>query len=418
MKRYYLLLGTLSLSVASASVWSAPSIAMSVPVCLRRSQVSSPAEVEALSLPYDSTTAPTVLTESWIAYRDRFIQEDGRVVDWERADQHSTSEGQAYAMLRAVLIDDPNTFIRTLNWAETHLARTDEDGKLIDRLWGWRWGEGEDGTLQVLDANFASDADIDAITALILAARRWNCPEYLRLARLKLDDLWNLSVVELANGDRHLLPGPRDAFWPEPDLLILNPSYFSPYAYRLFADVELDSERDWLSLIDSGYRALYASSNTSRVGLPSDWIALNPQTGAFSPIPEGRSLTSQYGFDAFRVWWRLSLDAAWYDDLRAKLYLATRSMYLQGLWRAQETIPAQIDLQGRSLVDYESTAQYAMLYPALRLINPDMADQLYQQKLMPTYRHGFWDNDSAYYTQNLAWFGLLPEMPPALISRD
>jgi endoglucanase len=49
-----------------------------------------------------------------------------------------------------------------------------------------------------------------------------------------------------------------------------------------------------------------------------------------------------------------------------------------------------------------------MLYPALRLIDPEMAEQQLNKKLLPRYKQGIWDDESAYYTQNLAWLGLLP----------
>jgi endoglucanase len=49
-----------------------------------------------------------------------------------------------------------------------------------------------------------------------------------------------------------------------------------------------------------------------------------------------------------------------------------------------------------------------MLYPALRLIDPEMAEQQLEKKLLPRYKQGIWDDESAYYTQNLAWIGLLP----------
>jgi endoglucanase len=49
-----------------------------------------------------------------------------------------------------------------------------------------------------------------------------------------------------------------------------------------------------------------------------------------------------------------------------------------------------------------------MLYAAFRLIEPDIAMAIYQQRLAPVYRDGFWDNDSAYYVQNLSWLGLFP----------
>ncbi|MGH8002475.1 MAG: glycosyl hydrolase family 8, partial [Brasilonema sp.] len=134
-----------------------------------------------------------LLAQSWEIYRKRFIQGDGRVIDYEAGDR-STSEGQAYAMLRAVLINDPATFALTLNWGENNLQRQ-VDGKRADNLWAWKWGRNADGNWGTIDSNFASDSDIDAITALILASRRWNRPEYLSLAKAKLQDLWNLSTM-------------------------------------------------------------------------------------------------------------------------------------------------------------------------------------------------------------------------------
>src|SRR5262245_61394608 len=100
--------------------------------------------------------ASPVLKDSWKAYVQRFIQEDGRVID-HSAGGVSTSEGQAYAMLRAVWIGDRNTFDRTFNWALNNLnsrIRT-------DHLWAWKWGKDSNGKWGVLDKAFASDADQD-----------------------------------------------------------------------------------------------------------------------------------------------------------------------------------------------------------------------------------------------------------------
>jgi endoglucanase len=352
-----------------------------------------------------AATAPAdLLQQSWEAYRHRFIQADGRVIDREAGDR-STSEGQAYAMLRAVMIDDPETFALTLQWAEENMQRRE----FGDTLWVWKWGQNAAGNWGVLDANFASDGDMDAVTALILAARRWNRPEYLELARIKLADLWELSTVAVPSRSgtvRYFLPGPRAAFQPDAARIYINPSYLAPYAYRLFAQV--DPSRDWLSLVDSSYQVFNQAAAVSAVGLPSDWVVFNTTTGEFVPMASASPLRTIYGFDAYRVWWRVSIDADWFDDPQAKQFLQQHLPPLQTMWRSQQMIPAQIDLQGRPLVDYESTAQYAMLYTAFRLIDPETAAQIQQQKLMPPYRDGFWDSDTAYYTQNLAWFALFP----------
>lgn len=341
----------------------------------------------------------TLLTQSWTAYRQRFVQADGRVIDWEGGGI-TTSEGQAYAMLRSVFINDPKTFDLTLKWAESNLQRQ-TNGKPLDHLWSWKWGQNATGTWGILDQNFASDADIDAVTALILAARRWQRPEYLKLARLKLQDLWtDATFASTPRSPRYLLPGPSAVFRQQATIQI-NPSYLAPYAFRLFAQV--DPTHDWLSLVESSYQVLEKTSTLSTLGLPSDWVALDTNTGQFTPLDK-----SQYSFDAFRVWWRISLDAAWFKAPQAQRYLKEHLKPLQVLWRSQRKIPARISLQGQPLVTYEATAQYGMLYAALRQVDPLMAEQIYQQKLLPTYRSGFWDHNSAYYTQNLVWFGLLP----------
>jgi endoglucanase len=345
-----------------------------------------------------------LLQESWNAYQQRFIQADGRVIDREDSDR-STSEAQAYAMLRAVFADDPTTFARTLNWSENNLQRI-VAGKRTDQLWAWEWGRDLQGNWRIRDANFASDADIDAITALIFASRRWQRPEYLQLAQSKLEDLWNLSTVAMPDGNRYLIPGPTAAFQERSHVLILNPSYFAPYAFRLFAQV--DPIRDWLSLVDSSYQVLQDSAQLSKVNLPSDWVSLDPQTGSYQALPASHSLRTEYSFNAYRVWWRLAWDAVWFQEPRATQFLQRHSKHLQQTWTSTKRIPAQIDLQGNPLVNYEATSQYAMLFAAFRLIEPAIATQILQQKLLPQYRNGIWEQDSAYYTQNLVGLGLFP----------
>jgi endoglucanase len=363
----------------------------------------------ACQAPRPPSSSPSPLTQdhsaqlqaSWIAYRDRFIQADGRVIDWE-SDQKTTSEGQAYALLRAVLVGDREPFERVLRWSETNLARRSPGPpNRTDQLWIWKWGRQANGKWGSLDANFASDADIDACYALILAGKRWNRPEYLEMARNKLQDLWQISTLAI-QGTRYLLPGPADAFTRN-GLVTLNPSYLAPYAFRLFAQV--DPKHPWLTLVDSSYQVLDQSVGLSAVGLPSDWVGLDTKTGRYVPLTA--PVLTQYGFDASRVWWRVTWDAEIYNEPRANGYLERALSHLRSLWQQDGRIPAQIDLNGRAVVDYDVTSQYGMLYLASRRVAPAMAQQIDQQKLQPRYQNRFWDHDSAYYTQNLVWFGLL-----------
>ncbi|HEY9762444.1 MAG TPA: glycosyl hydrolase family 8 [Trichocoleus sp.] len=389
-----------STAITSERVIPSPSI---VVVKTPSGNTSNPPSTEAL------------LQESWNAYRDRFIQSDGRVIDWE-SNSRTVSEGQAYAMLRAVLADDPDTFDRTLQWAENNLRRTGSGQG--ESLWTWKWGERPDKTWGVIDGNFASDADIDAVTALILASRRWNRADYLVPAREKLADLWAYSTLVLPalepqNSPRYLLPGPLQAFQPRSGVVHLNPSYLAPYAFRLFAQV--DPERDWLALVESSYRVLEQTSQLSANGLPSDWVTLELASQTLKPT-ESSALKTQYGFDAYRVWWRVALDAAWFGEARADRFLEAHLPYLKTLWQNQKSIPAIMNLQGKALVDYEATSQYAMLYPAFQRLDPSLAEAMRRDKLLTTYNQGIWDNANAYYVQNLAWLGLFPpEQVPATL---
>ena len=356
----------------------------------------------------------TKLTESWNAYRQRFIQTDGRVIDWE-SNSRTVSEGQAYAMLRAVLIGDAETFDLTLQWAEVNLKRSpqlnDADGQ--DYLWAWKWGERPDGTWGIQDANFASDADIDAITALILAARRWNRSDYLDLANKKLADLWAQSTLALpainpGETNHYLLPGPLPAFQPQPGQVYLNPSYLAPYAFRLFAEVDRNPSHDWMALVDSSYEILEQTQSLSQQGLPADWVVFELVTKTIQVVPSGAPLNSNYSFDAYRVWWRIAWDAAWFGEPRAQQFLDQHLDYIRDLWKATEQIPAIISMSGQVLADYEATAQYAMLYPAFQQLDSEVADAIYNRKLLTSYQEGIWDNPDAYYVQNLAWLGLFP----------
>ncbi len=403
-----LLLSVLPLALALAIVAPGCTQTLACP-CLE------PGATAALTLPVESVHND-VLLESWQAYRTRFIQADGRVIDREDGDR-TVSEGQAYAMLRAVAINDPATFDRTYTWAQNNLARVDEAGQPSDLLWAWKWGQRPNGSWGNLDANFATDADIDAATALIWAAERWSCPQYLDDARARLADIWEYGTVQLPDGTRQLIPGPAEAFRLEPAQIILNPSYFAPASFRLFSEV--DPDHDWQSLIDSGYTMLDELSDFSATGLPPDWVAYTPALGTYRQLPLDYPLQSRYSFDAYRVWWRIAQDAAWFNEPRAQAYLEARTPELIRRWQRDGRLPARLTLDGGAESSYAATAHYAMLYPALLRVEPSVADEIYRQKIQPVYKEGFWDSDIAYYTQNLAWFGLLPlEISPDRLSAE
>ena len=118
-------------------------------------------------------------------------------------DNITTSEGQSYALLRAVWIDDKPTFDTVWKWTKTTLQRPH------DHLFGWKWGQRPDksyGFIQNGGDNSATDADSDIALALILASRRWNDASYQRDAMPLLKDLWDVET-DVAAGKRYLIAG-------------------------------------------------------------------------------------------------------------------------------------------------------------------------------------------------------------------
>ena len=88
------------------------------------------------------TTAAPGACGDWSGYRafvERFVQADGRVIDYSTPTQQTTSEGQSYALFFALVANDRATFDRLLGWTRTNLAGNQFDAQNM-RLPSWQWG--------------------------------------------------------------------------------------------------------------------------------------------------------------------------------------------------------------------------------------------------------------------------------------
>jgi len=144
----------------------------------------------------------------WPLYRQflaRLVQEDGRVIDPSSQEQHSTSEGQSYGMVFALIANDRATFDGMWQWSVANLGA----GDLGNKLPAWRWGRRSDGSWGVIDANSASDADLWFAYALLEAARLWKQPRYAEAARALLKQIAAQEVASLPGFGTMLLPGPE-----------------------------------------------------------------------------------------------------------------------------------------------------------------------------------------------------------------
>lgn len=328
---------------------------------------------------------------SFRGYVDRFVQDDGRVVD-HAGGGVTTSEGQSYAMLRAVWSNDRDTFEKTRAWMRQNLQGDDPH-----KLPAWRWGQGSDGEWGVLDQNPASDADIFTAYALYLGADKWKDKDMAAQAKGLLDQVWEHEVTQV-DGHLVLLPGP----WATGRSLVkVNPSYYLPFMFRLFAEV--DSEHPWGTFVDDSYWMFEHVINDQ--GLFPDWVWLDAESGQIVPPPDGETEQAEYGFEAMRIPWALAADVKWYDEPRAKALLE-RMDGLRERWERSGGLPAVINPDGSPGRDYEYLGMYGALLPAWDVVSPESAQQLYQSEIHALRSEHGWGDPNDYYAHNWVWFGL------------
>src|SRR6201991_4198142 len=171
------------------------------------------------------TTAAPGACGDWSGYRafvERFVQADGRVIDYSTPAQQTTSEGQSYAMFFALVANDRATFDRLLNWTRTNLSANQFDANNL-RLPAWQWGKKQDGSFGVMDPNSASDSDLWIAYDLFQAGRLWKEPAYTKLAYALATQIVKQEIVDLPGLGPMLLPGPQG--FRIGDVTRLNPSY-------------------------------------------------------------------------------------------------------------------------------------------------------------------------------------------------
>ncbi|OGM74312.1 hypothetical protein A3H19_06030 [Candidatus Woesebacteria bacterium RIFCSPLOWO2_12_FULL_39_9] len=333
------------------------------------------------------------LTDSWKNYKKNFIHSYGQTIDPER--DVTTSEGQSYAMLRALFMDDKETFDGVWKWTKDHMQHRGDD-----MLLSWLWGKsGQEET--ILDSNSASDADEDIALSLIFASKKWDENKYLIEALTILRDIWNKEVVTI-NDEKVLISSPNSKV---DDVYIVNPSYFSPASYKIFAKV--DTTHDWNKLADSSYLYLDRIGNKSEntAHLPPNWVSVNTNGEINSAAPHVSGEPDFYGYDAFRVFWRIALDYYWFKDERSFEYLRKANPFFVNEWRNRNKFNSVYTLDGRMVAGFSGQATNSGPLSVFMVTNPDLAKEVFSDE----YTKLFEKTDpnkitQSYYDQNWTWF--------------
>ena len=262
----------------------------------------------------------------WQAFTQRYIQSDGRVIDHSTPRLHSTSEGQSYAMVFALIAHDQVRFEQLWRWSVANLL----GGQLSAQLPAWQWGRRDDGSWGVIDANSASDADLWFVYALAEAGRLWQQPQYTQDALTLLDLIVADEVVDLPGLGAMLLPG-RSGFATTPQQWRLNPSYMPLPVLRRLA--QLQPNGPWNAIARNTAQML---AQTTPQGFAPDWVIYRTTTpasgtalatsGAFMVDSETGDLGS---YEAIRVYLWAGMTAP--GDKLAKPILKTLGGMTQAL---------------------------------------------------------------------------------------
>lgn len=223
------------------------------------------------------------------SFVDRFVAADGRVV---RADQggDTVSEGEAYAMLMTAVVGDRTRFVSVWGWTRRHLL-------LGDGLLAWHWQHGG-----VVGDEPASDADLGAAAALLIASNRFRDPSLAAPARRMATAILAHETGPGAGGST-LVAGP----WAKSPTEYVDPSYLAP--------AELDELAGalggpWRSIASTATAELEAL--TVRGMLPPDWAVVGSDHVIRPAAPPGSpGVPPRFGFDAVRapIWMAVSCDA-------------------------------------------------------------------------------------------------------------
>lgn len=348
---------------------------------------AQPAPVAAKPAP-ESTSAPDLLAMPgarlddgcvfdalWRAYGARFIRNDGRVVDGDR----TTSEGQAYALVHALVAGDTAQFHRVLGWTRAHLH---PDGAALP---AWLWSGG------VRDANSASDADLWMAWALLEAGRIWREPALETRGMQLLAAAAQREVADLPGLGKTLLPGP--AGFHKDGVARLNPSYLVIPQLRRFALA--DPRGPWSEVTETAARVLTESAPH---GIAPDWMAW--RDGPLRDPVKGAAAS----WDAIRVplWAGMIFDG---DPLRAGVQRAAGG-YLKLL--SMSTLPESVDaVTGKaSPVDAPAASTVALL-PLAKSTGDGSAVTLIRARLRSAMtREGLIGDPPRYYDQNLVLFAV------------
>lgn len=275
-------------------------------------------------------TYPTMVKSSWAQtaynrWKTELVTTEGaggfrRVRRPANEMDTTVSEGIAYGMIFAVVMDDQALFDDLWKYSQQYL---NQNGLM-------NWKVDASGKVPPDGGGAATDADEDIAWALALADKKWGgkgslSSDYLMLAKTQIDRIWN-HEVDHGRGELLLAGDSWGSAVP------YNPSYFAPNQYRLFA--KISGNQGWMKVIDKGYEMLGKVQN-SQYGNASNGLVPAWTNDAGVPTPAFNGAPTHYQYDAVRTPFRIGQDYCDFGEPRAKEYLSKVVTFFAGVGAAK-----------------------------------------------------------------------------------
>lgn len=233
-------------------------------------------------------------------------------VRWETTKlDASVSEGIGYGMLLTVSHDDRAAF----DGLAAYATKMNDANGLMHWL---RYGcdAHYDTKYSAYPDNAASDADLDAAMALLMAYCKWGDTRYGEQATQIINAMEQHFFVDV-DGLRVLKPG--DSQWfSDMGGGCVNYSYFAPAYYRAFGEHVPAAAAFWNKAASDTYELLAKASSAS-TGLVRNWGSASG--GSATPdCFNAYKRADSYGTDAARTPWRIATDFLWYQTRQAKAW--------------------------------------------------------------------------------------------------
>ena len=354
-----------------------------------------------------SDATATAWYNSWKSNYVKDCSPNGKLIVYNAGGNSGYSEGQGYGMLLAAYNGDQALFNDL--W-KLYKARSNSHGLM-------NWDVSCTANNQ---ANGATDGDLDAAMALLIAKKQWPSAtspyDYGAEATTLITNIYNYetNLSGNANGapsctgaDSNPLAvlRPGDAFANGTTCTCINLSYFAPAYYRAFAQHVPSQASEWTRLANDSYKLINWNKDASS-GLVTAWTRANgtvptPSSAECSYSATGGGGPSSYQYDAARTPWRIATDYLWWGTAAADTWLTQVGNWSNGVGAAN--IVDGYNHNGTAYSSYKNSAFTGAFALAQMAITQGQTDSWYTYWSTKSSKSGYSGSDKlddAPYFQN------------------